>query len=379
LVEDDRAVSAMLKMLLESREFEVVCAYTGKEVMKHISKDIDLILLDLVLPDQDGLDICRRLKKDAINQHIPIIILSAKFLPKERVEALYGGADDFLTKPFDYEELIARIDVVLRRSKFYQNKQISTQNKNEVYEELRRIIDNELVTPYFQPIYLVKPFKLYGYEALCRPNVNSFLSNPELLFKAALEHGMYQELEMVSWKKAIEVSSKYINKEKLFLNCNPYLVEGDEFNKIKTLFSRRNMLAHCVVLEITERSAISKAKLFYENLKKYRKHGFKFAVDDVGGGYSSLESIVETKPEIVKIDRHIVLGIHKDSFKQSIIRFVVAFCKENDTICIAEGVENKEDFDKVKEMGVDAVQGYYFCKPTSNIKMAKLSAALLPK
>ena len=75
-------------------------------------------------------------------------------------------------------------------------------------------------------------------------------------------------------------------------------------------------------------------------------------VDDVGGGYASLEAIVETKPEVVKIDRHIVKNIANDHYKRSVVRFMTAFCKENDIFCIAEGLENKEDLAVVKEIGV---------------------------
>jgi len=93
-----------------------------------------------------------------------------------------------------------------------------------------------------------------------------------------------------------------------------------------------------------------------------------FAVDDVGGGYASLESIVETRPEAVKIDRHIVSQLEKDSFRRSIVKFIVSFCKEHKIFSIAEGIEIMKDFEIVRELGVDAGQGYYFQKPSPDIK-----------
>ena len=80
-------------------------------------------------------------------------------------------------------------------------------------------------------------------------------------------------------------------------------------------------------------------------------------MDDVSGGYASLEAIVATKPEVVKIDRHIVHELGKDSLKRSIVKFIVAFCKENSILSVAEGIERKEDLDILIELGVDAGQG----------------------
>ena len=121
-----------------------------------------------------------------------------------------------------------------------------------------------------------------------------------------------------------------------------------KFERVKSIFEKFEISTKNVVLEITERSAISDFKIFYDKMKKYREYGFNFAVDDVGGGYASLESIVQTKPEVVKIDRHIISDVSKDAFKESIVRFIVSFCKENNIVSIAEGVETKEQVDFLK-------------------------------
>ena len=151
------------------------------------------------------------------------------------------------------------------------------------------------------------------------------------------------------------------------MNCDPYLIESSQFLKVNDILQTYHILPQNVVLEITERSAISDSDLFYEHLNYYRNGGFQFAVDDVGGGYASLETIVKTKPEYVKIDRHIIKDLHKDSYKSSIVKFVVSFCKENKIFCIAEGIENEVDLKAVQDLGVDAGQGFFLYKPTPNI------------
>src|SRR6185295_4353768 len=119
-----------------------------------------------------------------------------------------------------------------------------------------------------------QPFRLIGFEAFSRPKTKSMLSNPELLFKASLQFGVYQEREILAWKTAIEQASRILTVEKLFLNCNPYFVEGPKFLTVKSLFENSKIDVKNVILEITERSAISDFKIFYDNLKRFREYGF---------------------------------------------------------------------------------------------------------
>lgn len=378
LVDDDPPATQMLAMLLETRGYEVHIARSGREVFRKVTDTIDLILVDVVSTDKGGFEICRQLKDDQITRQIPVIILSAKFLPADVVEALYLGADDYLSKPFEYEELLARMEAVMRRAPILRESPLSVRRGEEaVIGEIRKIVDEGLIEPFFQPIFFLKPFKLFWFEALGRPQTRTLLSSPELLFKAAIHYGFYQDLEMLSWKKAVECASRFLTDEKLFLNCNPYLVEGPHFPAIKALFDKSPLQAGNVVLEITERSAISDFRVFYEYLRYYREYGFKFAVDDVGGGYASLESIVETRPEVVKIDRHIVNGLSHDPFKRSIVKFIAAFCQENDILSIAEGVERREDLKAIMDLGVDAGQGYYLCKPRADIDVKEMNDRVL--
>ena len=374
IIDNDKSITTMLCMLLETRGYEVTVVDSGKNALEVVTTHTDLILLDLVLKDSDGFEICVQLKKREGIGHIPVVILSSKVLSSDIVQALYLGADDYITKPFEFEELVARMEAVMRRGKIFKVEMDDDSADENIVLELRKIIDEENVVPFFQPIFKLKPFGLLGFEALCRPVTDTILVNPEVLFKAALQYGCYQDLEILSWKKAIGYASKYLTAcEKLFLNCNPYLVEGLQFLIIKGLFEEQNISAKNVVLEITERSAIKDPKLFYEHLKLYKEGGFKFAVDDVGGGYASIESIVETKPEIVKVDQHIIRDIDKDDIKVSIVKFIIAFCKENGILSIAEGIERKEELELVMELGIDAVQGYYLARPNANIDIDKIN------
>jgi len=352
LVDDDRSTTDTLSMLFETRGYDVTVAHSGCEALQKASREIDLILLDIVLPDQEGFNVCRKLRESKETRNVSIIILTAKLLTHDIVEGLYLGADDYLVKPFEYMEAVMRRGVLTSYGKG------SSPGERNIIIELRKIVDEQLIVPYFQPIFLLDPFKLYGFESLSRPNTLSSLSAPDLLFKAAIQYGFYQDIELLAWEKALKYVSSTLGDKKLFLNCNPYLVEGPKFMMIKALFEKYNINVKNVFLEITERSAIPNFTAFYEHLQSYRDYGFKFAV----------ESIVETRPEAVKIDRHIVSQLEKDSFRRSIVKFIVSFCKEHKIFSIAEGIEIMKDFEIVRELGVDAGQGYYFQKPSPDIK-----------
>lgn len=363
IVDDEPAVSQLLNVLLTSHGYATRIAATGRQALDSISSNIDLVLLDLLLPDFEGVKICQQLKSNSLTKDIPIIIITGQQNKTEKIESLYSGAEDYLTKPFDPEELFARMDVVLRRHSIRCN-QDSLEHHDTICE-LKRIINEESINVRFQPIYYLKPMCLLGFEMLSRPQTSTPMRNPEVFFKAALKYGVYYEVEMIGWRKALKIASESLDgKNTLFLNCEPYLVESDSLAIVKNMVSEYGMSSSDVYLEITERSAVIAFDAFYKRLRLYRDDGFKIAVDDLGSGYSSLESIVEIRPEAIKLDRHIVNGVSNDLYKNSIVKLFVAFCRENGIICVAEGIENKEDFEALIELGVDAGQGYYLCRPT---------------
>lgn len=111
--DDEKSILNMLKMVLEKEKYEVMCAENGKDVIEVLKKQIpDLIILDVMLPDESGFDI---LKKIAPLYKVPIIMLTAKNDIVDKVIGLEFGADDYITKPFDTRELIARVKALLRR------------------------------------------------------------------------------------------------------------------------------------------------------------------------------------------------------------------------------------------------------------------------
>ena len=119
IVEDEQGLVTLLKYNLEKQGFETVEAMDGKVVMKTIATEHpDLILMDWMLPNVSGIDLCREIRQTHDIRHIPIIMLTARGEESDKVRGLSYGADDYMTKPFSVPELIARIQALLRRVVF---------------------------------------------------------------------------------------------------------------------------------------------------------------------------------------------------------------------------------------------------------------------
>jgi two-component system alkaline phosphatase synthesis response regulator PhoP len=116
IVEDDKDILELIKFNLQKEQYQIVCASSGEEALKAVkARTLNLILLDLMLPGIDGLEICKVLKSDPSTSTIPIIMVTAKGEDADIVLGLELGADDYLVKPFSPRVLIARIRAVLRR------------------------------------------------------------------------------------------------------------------------------------------------------------------------------------------------------------------------------------------------------------------------
>jgi two-component system, OmpR family, KDP operon response regulator KdpE len=114
IVDDEPNILATVAPLLRSKGYTVLSAMTGHAALEAVDRDkLDLIVLDLGLPDLDGVDVCRQVR---LTSSAPIIVLSARGAEGDKVAALDAGADDYVTKPFGAEELLARIRAALRRS-----------------------------------------------------------------------------------------------------------------------------------------------------------------------------------------------------------------------------------------------------------------------
>ena len=129
VVEDDRDISELITYNLEREGYEIACLYDGGQAIDFVhQRKPELIILDLMLPEVDGIEICRTLKSDSATKHIPIVMLTAKSEEADVVIGLQMGADDYIPKPFSPKVLVARIKAITRRIADLQVSSVTAEN-----------------------------------------------------------------------------------------------------------------------------------------------------------------------------------------------------------------------------------------------------------
>ncbi len=234
--------------------------------------------------------------------------------------------------------------------------------------ELYNIIQNRLLTSVFQPIVDIQQRQLHGYEALIRGPANSSMHSPLALFDTAGKYGLMGELEYT----CREVScSQFIRSQaggKLFLNVSPMSLteHGYQQGMTHNIIERLGIPADRIVIELSEQYPLEDYHLLREATEHFRSEGFKIAIDDLGAGYAGLRSWSEIRPDYVKIDRHFIEHIHRDTVKREFVRSIQDISQELGCKVVAEGIETAEDLQTVQEMGLQFGQGFFLGRPEIN-------------
>jgi diguanylate cyclase (GGDEF)-like protein len=168
VVDDERNILDIIKFNLEVEGYEVITCMEGEEALSKIYEIMpDLILCDIMMPVLDGLEVCRRLKADGRTNQIPVVMLSAKTQAQDKIASIDAGADDFITKPFDFSDLAARIRINLVRAGHKRDVSPLTGLPGSISieaETKQRLARNQLFSILYIDIDNFKPFNdLYGF------------------------------------------------------------------------------------------------------------------------------------------------------------------------------------------------------------------------
>jgi EAL domain-containing protein (putative c-di-GMP-specific phosphodiesterase class I) len=233
---------------------------------------------------------------------------------------------------------------------------------------LKEVLKTGAVTSVYQPVVDIRLRRTIGYEALTRLAGNTF-SGPDQLFKAAYENDSIWKLERLCRTRAIQGADKFGPDRLLFLNVEPDSFYDPVLRSEETsrLLRESDLKASQIVLEITEHSAVHDHEAFRQMLSFFQFHGFRLAVDDVGSGYSGLQSIAELRPDFIKIDMSLIRDIHLHPIKQDLTSTIVRFSNSSGMGLIAEGVETIEELRCLYKIGVQLAQGYLFARPAAEL------------
>lgn len=216
----------------------------------------------------------------------------------------------------------------------------------------------------FQPIVEVTSSQVVGHEGLSRGPRGSELQPPIALFGLAARYGLTEELERACRRKAFADWRAFGAPGRLFVNTVPATVRDASFLGRGVLdFLGSGISPRSVTLEITERQVIENLGLYREAMHAFLELGFTFAIDDLGAGYSGLESVATLGANYLKIDMGLVRDVHQKPASQQIIKAILEMGAGIGATVIAEGIQAPEEAQALQQMGVRYGQGYLFARP----------------
>lgn len=233
---------------------------------------------------------------------------------------------------------------------------------------IKSIISNKLITTVFQPIFDIENEIIVGYEALTRGPINTELHSPESLFSIAEKYNLLSELELLCRESAITRFVELNLVGKLFINIclNVMLNKDHPYGETIKLVEHAGLSPQQVVIEISEKSPFPNSDILLKALNKYRKFGFDIAIDDVGAGYSGLKQWSYLRPDIVKIDRYFIDRCDQDVMKREFLKILFELGRISNAHIIAEGIETKEEFELLRELGMIYSQGFFLARPSED-------------
>ena len=233
---------------------------------------------------------------------------------------------------------------------------------------VRDILDHRRLQSLFQPILDLGTGHVHGYEGLIRGPSNSMLHSPLTLLKAADQAGLRAEIELLCIETIIADFARMKLDANLFINLSPRFLNGvaPTLDRLQQILETYQVPPDRIIIELTEDSNPDEMADLGDCLKRYRETGLRFALDDLGEGYSSLRRWSEHRPHYVKIDKHFTSGINQDPVKLQFVRSLQQIAVNSGAKLIAEGIETRAEFAVMRELGIGFGQGYFIARPSSS-------------
>jgi EAL domain-containing protein (putative c-di-GMP-specific phosphodiesterase class I) len=229
-------------------------------------------------------------------------------------------------------------------------------------DELSEMIFSGGVRAVFHPIVRLADGDVVGHEALTRPLSGVSFDTVEEMFAFAESSDLLTEFERLCRHTAIAAASSVPGLGLLFLNASARAVEDPDWQgpAMEKALAAAHLHPRDIVVEITERVAIVRHDEFQSSLRTFKDRGYRVAVDDMGAGYASLQSLAAIEPDFLKFDVSLVRDIDRSSIKRSLLESLRQLADKIGARVIAEGVERPEEMRTLLELGIELGQGFHF-------------------
>jgi len=339
------------------------------------------IVLDLIMPDMDGVEVLVELARRNCRAHIIISSgVGSRVLDAARRSADEHGLNilGVLSKPFSS----IRLRELLTREVSEQGLQTGNGRVSSIDEitagELSDALDNREFELVYQPKVFCTSSRLAGFEALVRWNspVRGLIMPGQFIELAEQSNLIlpltHQTIEMaIDWYSTVFDSAEFERNgddsaPTISVNLSARTLTDQQFvEQVSDFCLRRGVPPHRVIFELTETSAMEDPIASLDLLTRLRVKGFQLSIDDFGTGYSSMLQLVRLPFSEIKVDRSFVMTVSSSEESRAVVRSIVELGSSLGLITTAEGVEDAWALDYLREVGCDLAQGYFISRPLS--------------
>ncbi|MGE4350252.1 MAG: EAL domain-containing protein [Candidatus Berkiella sp.] len=359
IIDDDPDVSALLADIAKSSGYDSFITNQIEDAKQYtVSSPPALIILELGIPSHDGIEFLRSFSE--IECKVPIIIVSGHD-EKIRSTAFNLGLNYHLNmlghypKPLPIQALIEILE---------NTRSASIQPSNDTLE---KAIENKALVLYYQPMICLKNSKIINLETLVRWVVSpDKIIFPDQFIPLAESSGLIVPLTRLIVEMAFQQYARSLNLWNINISINLSASNLDDLNltdEIIALANQYKINPENVCFEVTETSVMSHPQIAMDILTRLRLKGFKISLDDFGTGYSSFIELHRLPFSEMKIDKSFIMKLKRDTQAQKITKSIIELAHSLELNVVAEGVEDKETFEHLKNLNCDIAQGYFISKP----------------